>query len=106
VAHCAHWVNSNYFTNRCILLLCRVTRCDTSGLVAGETPSQNNSAGVLDAEVKGRVPQSYVDAIDADVRKRKQIFPRASRADVLRDALSEYFAKHSAKKNGKAVARA
>lgn len=59
--------------------------------MASETATRD---GALDAEVKGRVPKKYVEAIDADVLKRRISFPRASRADVLRDALTEYFKNH------------
>jgi Arc/MetJ-type ribon-helix-helix transcriptional regulator len=60
----------------------------------------------MDAEVKGRVPQAYAEAVDKDVTRRQRKFPRASRADVLRDALTEYFAKRGIKLNGKEHAHA
>lgn len=85
-----------------------MTRCDTNGLVAEETANEENGVQLLDAEVKGRVPSSFVVAIDADVKQRRKQFPRASRSDVLRDALSEYFANNAPRvkrANGKAGAR-
>lgn len=56
-----------------------------------ETATRN---GALDAEVKGRVPSAFVRAIDLDVMERRKKFPRASRADVIRDALAAYFLNH------------
>lgn len=63
-------------------------------------------SAILDAEVKGRVPQAYVDAVDAEVEILKKKFRRASRSDVVRIALDTYFAKRGIKLNGKAVQQA
>ncbi len=62
--------------------------CVTNGLVA----SDSINSGLFDAQVKGRVPTAIVSALDAAVRERQKLFPRASRADILREALAEYFA--------------
>jgi hypothetical protein len=79
-----------------------VTSCDTNGPVA------ENSEGneTLAAEVKGRVPKKYSDAVDALVLDRRKKFPRYSRSDVLRSALESYFRKHGwpNETNGKAAA--
>ena len=76
-----------------------VTYCVTNGLMPAETTLENGAMGAL---VKGRVPADFIKAIDADVVERRKNFPRASRADVLRDALKFYFIKHPPKPNGKA----
>jgi hypothetical protein len=84
------------------LLLHVVTSCDTNGPVA----ENGNGNETLEAEVKGRVPQKYSDAVDDLVELRRKKFPRYSRSDVLRSALESYFKKHGLpnESNGKAAA--
>ena len=67
-----------------------MTSCDTNGLVA----ENGNAVETLDAEVKGRVPQAYLDGVDALVAERKLQYPRYSRGDLIRDALAVYFEKY------------
>lgn len=73
-----------------------MTACDTSGLVPSE---------ILDAEVKARVPQSERDRVEKEAKERRRSGARISSADILREALKEYF---DARKdgNGKAPKRA
>jgi hypothetical protein len=63
-------------------------------------PVSNGDTETLEAEVKGRVPTQYTVAIDAIVRQRRLTGARTSRADILREALTEYFANHPSKGAG------
>jgi hypothetical protein len=82
-----------------------VTFRDTNGLVPAESLAKatatNGAEATFKAVVKGRVPSTLAAAVDAEVRQRQKLFPRASVADVLRDALSFYLARN----NGKAARR-
>jgi hypothetical protein len=77
-----------------------VTDCVTSGPVAAETIEET-----LDAEVKGRVPQEVRDAVDAIVKKRRSLGAHVSRADIIREALHEYFVNHPESANGAEAVR-
>lgn len=51
----------------------------------------------LEALVKGRVPKAQYDAVLKLVRQRRQSGALVSQADILREALTEYFAKRKIK---------
>lgn len=72
--------------------------------MAKETANETHGTQVMDAEVKGRVPKAWLSAIKLDVAARRKRFPRASKSDVVRDALSLYFETHDINPNGKAGA--
>ncbi len=59
-------------------------------------PEVNGSNGeAFEAVVKSRVPRHVLVAVDAIVKERRKSGARVSRADIVRESLTEYFATHT-----------
>lgn len=74
------------------ICLPRVTACVTTGLVPSEA---------LTSEVKARVTSGERKRVDTEARKRRKSGARISAADILREALNEYFETRRNQPNGK-----
>ena len=76
--------------------------------MAADVEQDGTASETLDAQVKGRVPAAYVTALDELVTEARKRFPRYSRSDAVREALTHHFKRHKVSfdgsSNGKAAA--